>query len=111
MATILPTKTDGTERYSFRIPLDGINFGFEFSWNGRGGFWSFVLSAADGSPLLRRRVVVGVPFTARFSDVRFPPGELVAIDSRGTDADPGLLELGADGRVQLLYLGADEIVS
>lgn len=109
MATTLPTKTDGTERYSFRTLLDGQAFAFEFSWNARGGFWSFVLSSADGAQLLRRRVVVGVPFTARFSDIRLPPGEIIAVDTRGTDEDPGLLDLG--DRVQLIYLAADELVS
>lgn len=109
MATILPTKTDGTQRYSFRIPLDGQSFAFEFMWNARGSFWSFVLSAADGTPLLHRRVIVGFPLTGRFTDPALPAGELVAVDTRGTDLDPGLADLGA--RVQLLYLTADEVIA
>jgi hypothetical protein len=104
---ILRTVTDGRQRYDLSAQLDGQSFRFEFSWNARGGFWSFLLSAADGTPLLRRRVVVGTPLTARFADPRLPPGELVALDTSGRSEDPGLTELG--GRVQLLYLEAGDI--
>lgn len=107
MALILHTKTDGRQRYDLSAQLDGQTFRFEFAWNARGGFWSFMLSAADGTPLLRRRVVVGFPLTGRFTDVRLPPGALVALDTSGKNEDPGLTDLG--GRVQLLYLEAGDI--
>lgn len=108
MATILPTKTDGTQRYSFTMQLVRETFGFEFMWNARGGFWSFVLSASDGTPLLRRRVVVGTPMLVRFQDDRLPIGDFVAVDTRGEDLDPGLNDLG--DRVQFLYLSPSELV-
>lgn len=109
MAIYLPTKTDGTQRYSFPILLDGQKFSFDFMWNDRAGFWAFILSDATGEPILRRKVVVGLPLFSRFGDPRLPPGELVALDTTGRDLDPGLQELGA--RVLLTYLEAADFGS
>jgi hypothetical protein len=110
MAIILPTLTDGTEDYSFRTQLDGTFFGFDFSWNARGGYWALILSDAAGNALLRRVVRVGALMFNRFrADSRLPLGEIVAMDTSGVDQDPGLTDLG--DRVQLLYLTAADLVA
>jgi hypothetical protein len=109
MAVILPTKTDGTERYAFSTQLDGQTFAFEFYWNERGGFWAFILSDAAGEQLMRRKVVVGLPLTARFVDPRLPPGDFIALDTSGQDVEAGLQDLG--DRVQLVYLEAADLAA
>lgn len=109
MATVLKTKTDGTQRYSFTTQLDGVTFGLEFSWNARGEYWSFVIYDAAGNPLVRRVVRVSWPLLARFKNARLPRGELVAMDTSGQDLDPGLTELGDGARVQLVYLTAADL--
>jgi hypothetical protein len=110
MPVTLPTKTDGTQAYSVTVPLEGVNFGFTFSWNARGQYWSAILSDAAGNPLIRRVIRVGLLFFARFRAQYlsvFPPGEIVVIDTTGADLDPGLTELGT--RVQLVYFTGAEI--
>lgn len=107
MALVMPTRTD-LPHYDFTIDLDGVTFGFEFRWNDRDGAWYFSIADVNGSPLLSgRRVVLGIPLLSRFRDPRLPAGELTAIDTLGTDAPPGITELGA--RVRLLYFPASEI--
>jgi hypothetical protein len=104
---LIPTLTDGTQAYTVTVRLDGVSFRFDFAWNPRGSFWSFILYDAAANPLVRRRVVVGFPLLARFKDVRMPYGELVAIDTTQQGTDPGIDELGA--RVQLVYLAAADL--
>src|SRR5712664_3067557 len=102
MATvIIPTRTDGTQRYSFRCQLGARYFNLEFRWNPREASWGFVISDAAGNLLAAEKVVVGSALTIHQVDARLPAGELIAIDTAGTDLDPGLTELGA--RVVLTF--------
>jgi hypothetical protein len=108
-SVILPTLTDGTERYNLRIPLGGEFFGFEFRWNARDGSWSFALSDASGAVLLSRKLVVSFPMLFHAADERLPDGELYAVDSTGADEEPGLTDLGS--RVLLTFTPYADIVA
>jgi len=103
MATsIVPTRTDGKQRYSVRVLLDGLNFTLEFFWNPRELAWYLLIYDASGNQLLIRKVVVGQPLTQIFVNPALPRGELFAIDTTGKDQDPGLTDLGS--RVVLIYI-------
>jgi hypothetical protein len=106
---LIPTLTDGTQAYTVTVRLDGVSFRFDFAWNERGGFWAFILSDAAGEQLMRRKVVVGLPLTARFVDPRLPPGDFIALDTSGQDVEAGLQDLG--DRVQLVYLEAADLAA
>lgn len=107
MVIVIPTLTD-TPRYTFEIELDKVDFHFDFEWNDRASHWYFSISDRDHVLLLAsRRIVVGFPLINRFRDPRLPAGMLDAIDTSGTDTDPGFADLG--DRVQLLYTEAADI--
>ena len=102
MATvIIPTRTDGTQRYSFRCQLGARYFNLEFRWNPRDASWGLVLSDAAGNVLAAKKIVVTSALTIHQVDARMPAGEFIAIDTAGTDQDPGLTELGS--RVVLTF--------
>jgi hypothetical protein len=90
MATvIIPTRNDGTQRYSIRGQLGQRYYGFELRWNARDASWNFVLSDATGTVLASEKMVVGVALTVHRVDDRLPHGELIAVDSSDDDLDPG----------------------
>ena len=107
MSLLIPTRTDGTQAYSQAVQLDGIAFRLDFSWNGRGKYWKVAIYDAAANLLLSKAIRVGMPLLARYRDPAFPPGEMVANDTSGQDADPGVNDLGA--RVQLVYYTAAEM--
>jgi len=110
MATsIIPTRTDGTQRYTVRLLLDGLNFGLEFFWNPRELAWYVLLYDANGNQLLVRKLVGGQPLTQSFGNQALPRGELLVIDTTGKDQDPGLTDLGA--RVLLTYIPQSDLPS
>ena len=98
---VLPTLSDGTTDYRFSTTLDGSTYQFQFDFNGRDGFWYFMLLDANGVQLCARKVVVGFPLIARFSNTALPPGSIYAVDTSGQQAEAGLTDLGT--RVLLLY--------
>ncbi len=96
MATvILPTRTDGTQRYSLRCQLSGRTYALEFRWNARDASWSFTIADAVGDVLASKKITLGLPILVHSVDQRLPYGEFMALDTGGTDAEPGLEELGA----------------
>ena len=110
MATIiLPTRTDGTQRYSFRSTLGGTLFGFEFIWNARDSSWWMALSDSSGNLLLSKKIAVGTPLTWRYANAALPFGELLAFDTSGASVDPGLTDLGA--RVLLTFTDAADLIA
>ena len=106
MATLeIPTRTDGTEHYSFQIELDGRTYELEFSWNERDAAWRMAVLDLEGRVLASpRKVVLVWPLLSRKRSAELPPGEFVAFDSTGRNLEPGLGDLG--GRVRLLYVEA-----
>ncbi len=110
MATvILPTRTDGAQRYSFRSMLGGVLYAFEFFWNVRDLSWSFTLSDTSGNLLLSRKITVGTPILSRFQQANLPYGEIVAYDTSGANIEPGLTELGS--RVVLTFTDGADILA
>jgi hypothetical protein len=88
------------------VELEGVTYGLELRWNETAAAWFASVLDRDGAVLLAgRRVAIGLPLTIRSAhDLRLPPGHLLAIDTAGTDAEPGLADLGE--RVKLLYIEA-----
>lgn len=110
MATvIIPTRTDGTQRYSVRTALGSGTYRIEFFWNTRDSSWSFVLSDSSGNQLFARKITLGAPIFSRFQDARLPYGEMTAVDTSGQNAEPGLTDLGT--RVLLLFTDGADIAS
>lgn len=105
---VLPTSFGGDARYTFDCDLDNVTYQFEMEWNDRDSGWYMSISNSDGEPLVTgRRVVLNYPLTNIYRDPRLPAGSLVAIDSSGTDTEPGLLDLG--DRVKLVYVPVAEL--
>lgn len=102
--TVLPTRTDGVQRYSLKVQLGSKYFTLEFRWNARDLSWGVVIADAAGIVLTAKKIVVGIPLTVHQVDSRLPNGELIAVDTTGKDRDPGLTELG--GRVLLTFTDA-----
>lgn len=88
--------------FDFQVELDAITYTLELRWNERDEAWYLSVLTAEEEPLLLgRKVVVGAPLWARFRTAGLPPGDVVAVDTQGTDTDPGLEDLGR--RVRLIY--------
>lgn len=97
----IPTSTDAA-RYDLEVELDGREFRLLFDWNERDQAWQLSLFNAAGVELLSGiRVVVNYPLIGRFRDPDLPPGDLSAVDTGTTGADPGFADLG--DRVRLIY--------
>jgi hypothetical protein len=105
--TILPTRVDGSQRYSLRLSLGGIVFAFELKWNPRDASWALAVSDASGNLLLSKKICVGVPMAWRYANASLPRGEFLAVDTSGAQIDPGLTELGS--RVLLTFTDAADI--
>jgi hypothetical protein len=99
----IPTRTDGVRDYQFSTELDGATYSLRFRWNEREGAWFMDVGNDAGTPIRTGiKVVVGWPLTARFADDGLPPGQFFAVDTSGSDTDPGLQELAA--RVVIAYM-------
>lgn len=100
---VLPTRVD-VPHYDFSVDLDGRTYTLELRWNERAGAWFLSTYDAEGVPVVSgRKVVLYSPLLGHTVDPRRPPGELFAIDTTGSDLDPGRYDLG--GRVLLVYSG------
>lgn len=104
----LPVRA-GAPWHDFTVELDGRPYVLELAWNARAAAWFLHVRDADGGPLLMGlKLVVGLPLLRRFRhEDRLPRGELIAVDTQGAAADPGLDDLGR--RVLLLYLDAADL--
>jgi hypothetical protein len=108
MAVIIPTDFSGEARYTFECDLDDATFQWAFEWVDRDDAWYLSLADVDGNPLVTgRKVVLGYPLLNLYADARLPKGALYAVDTGGTDTEPGLLDLG--DRVKLLYFSEGEL--
>lgn len=106
---LIPTSTDPF--YSQITDFDGIDYLLEFRYNQRENAWYFSISLADETLLFSGiKVEIGVDFLTRFSDIRLPTGKLFALESGIDNSTPGLLELGIDSRVTLVYVDAGGVV-
>ena len=95
--------------YTMSTTLDGSDFLFEFRYNQREDAWYFDVALTDGTVLVRGvKVICNKPLLQRFADSRLPKGTLIAWPNTNTRKAPGLLELGEDKRVTLLYFSLSE---
>ena len=107
MAQIIPTRQDAAH-YQFPVELEGVVFGLEFYWNARDASWYLTILDAEGVPLLSsRKLVLDLPLTARYRDLRLPRGEFVVLDTTGQGLEAGLKDLGT--RVLLVYVPSTEL--
>lgn len=104
---IIPTFADPFWRQT--TILDGVPYALEFSFSGRERAYYLAISATDGTPLAKGvKVLCNRPLLgAGRVNPLLPPGELVAA-AVGDSSPPGMGELGAGLRVQLVYLDAAE---
>lgn len=105
--SILALQTFEDPFYSMTVPLDGVDYLLEFSWNQREDAWYFDISLTDGTMLVRgTKIVCQADLLGRFADSRLPPGMLMAWPNTASKKAPGLRELGEGKRVTLLYFEA-----
>ena len=107
MSVTIPLRND-LPYFSLQVSLDDVVYTLTFRWNDRLSAWFMDIGNEDTSVTYSSglRVVVGYPMAAN-SAGRLPPGALIFVDMQGTDADPGIDELGQ--RVQLLYFSVVEL--
>lgn len=93
-----------------RKRLDGAQYRLAYRWNTRGEYWAISLYDNDDTALVEGlRINLSRNMLRQFAGLAgFPPGALVAVDTSGTGVEPGRYDL-ANGRVQIVYLTAEEI--
>lgn len=106
---VIPTRTDGTQRYAQQCTLNGVRFTLEFLWNARESSWSMQVSDAAGDLLLAKKIVLDQPMRFRYMDPRLPGGDFIAVDTSGAQVEPGLTDLGS--RVLLTFTDIAGIVA
>lgn len=100
--------TSDFDDYFFTINLDGTIYQLSFRWNSRMLKWFIALALEDGTPIVDMRpVIADWPPFARFRRPNIPKGELIFIDTSGSNTDPGHDDLG--DRVILVYLEEADI--
>ncbi len=91
--------------YAFTVNLGGRDYVFDFRYNQRENAWYFSIALPDGTELANGvKVVCRTSLIHRWSDVRLPPGLIMAIANGDDESPPGIGELGEDRRVTLCYL-------
>jgi hypothetical protein len=98
--------------YEYRLTLAAREYILRVDYNGREDRWYLALESADGTPISgRRKIVCGKSLLRHCHHLEAcPPGEIFALDLKGTATSPGAApswaELGR--RVTLFYdeLGA-----
>lgn len=115
MAQLIPTSTELAD-YRQVTNLDGRDYVLRFLYNTREDRWYLYLYDQDESPIVGGiKIVAEIDLLQRVTDPRRPPGILIARDLTASDdapkiesEDPGLNDLGQDGRVKLLYFTESE---
>lgn len=88
--------------------LEGTDYLLTFALNLRDSYWYLDIADQDGVPIVSNiKIVVAWDLLKRCTDIRRPPGVLLAVDLTGSGLDPGPTDLG--GRVELRYLTAAEV--
>lgn len=106
---ILPVEP-GLARYTFQCELDRVSFNFALEWTDRDSGWYMSIRDVVGAPLLSgRRVVLNYPLINLYREAGLPLGSIMALDSTGTDTEPGYADLG--DRVYLAYIPFSELVN
>ncbi len=94
------------EYYTSEFTLDGESFRLLARYNKRVESWFFSLYDGDGNPIaMGRRVTVGNFLFPWLVGSNRPAGQLMAIDTKDGETDPGRFDLG--NRVSIVYVNAD----
>jgi hypothetical protein len=102
MAHIALPIAAGVVDQSFSIKLDGAVYHFRLRYITRAAVWVLSIGAADAAPIASGLVVrLGVDLLAQFSDDRFPPGRLFALNFVDPYVEAGRDNFGRD--VALIY--------
>jgi hypothetical protein len=101
---LIPTPSATYPHFRQTTELDGKTYGLEFYWNTRDLAWYLSIwdSAFESRLLAARKLAVGAQVLGRIPrDAGLPPGEIMAQDLSGTNAEPGMKDLGL--RVVVAY--------
>lgn len=103
MAVLEIPLPQATAFYTKRVPLDGVDYLFEFKYSQRqDAFYLTVLDSVGDHIVGPFKIVANFPlFGFRRYAVGLPPGELWAIDFKAQTSAPGMNVLGAD--IPLVY--------
>lgn len=94
-----------TPHFEFSSSLDGQPFVLRFDWNSRDACWygSVYADDEDRTPIVTgKRISVPCRLLHRARGETRPAGEIVILDTGGTDTDPGRDDLGV--RVAVYYV-------
>ena len=102
---------DSTHDYQEQeFQLDGETFRLLARWNERIDSWIISLYESDGTPVaVGRRLTVGNFLFPWLVTENRPAGQLIAIDTKDEDVDPGHFDLG--NRVVVAYLDIEEMAA
>lgn len=100
---------DPTQEYvETQFQLDGETFTFLVRWNERIDSWILSIYETDGTPIaVGRRITVGNFLFPWLVGSNRPSGQLMALDTKEEDVDPGHDDMGT--RVKLFYIDAEEM--
>lgn len=81
--------------FSFQIDLDGIIFGFRFTYNARTDRFSMEIQDQLGNAIVSGiALTVNWKVLARFKDSSLPPGDLFTMDITGGNNEPSAVNFG-----------------
>lgn len=107
MILVIPTFSDPNYRQT--TFFEGTAYVLEFSYNQRELVWYLSVSDPDGTPLANgMKVMANIGLLGSRTDVRLPPGEIVAVTTSADDSPPDIGELGDGLRCTLIYLDSTE---
>jgi hypothetical protein len=100
------TLTDGTDHYTFRTNLEGIDYQIRLDWSTRESRWYMSLYSATEELLCGQiKVLTNWPMLRYYHHREgMPTGEIIAASLQtDDDSPPGLYELGVGKRCTLSY--------
>jgi hypothetical protein len=105
----IPLDTSGLLYYDELVPIEGVEYLFEFYWNARDTLLYLSLYDQDQNP-----IASGIPLVVNWNLLRrfrglpnVPPGLLMAVDSSGNNLDAAAVT-DYGNRIQLIYATSDD---
>jgi hypothetical protein len=90
------------------VSLDGVDYTLAFLWNERDAHWYMTVRDSAGDDIATGiKVVTDIPLLVHETDDRRWPGVLWAVDTTGSETDPGLRDFGT--RVLLRYVDEESV--
>jgi hypothetical protein len=98
----------GVAQQELQVPIEGRVYTLALRWAGRDARWYLDIFDEDRTPVyVGVAVVLNFPLAFRCASTLMWPGVLMATDTSGENAEPGLDDLGE--RVKLIYYDAAEL--